>query len=70
MQMNTALRMTLADTERCVGPALAAPSWSLGGGWPPGHDAIVRRSADKPLDTLGALTHSTSLRVILSLSNG
>jgi hypothetical protein len=28
------------------------------------------RPGDQPLDTLGALTHSTSLRVILSLSNG
>ena len=58
--------MMLANTGRCVGPSR---------GLPPGRDSIEKRSADEPLDgfgrltagTLGALTHSTLLRVILSL---
>ena len=63
-------------------PALNLSSIGLAAEDRRGHSSLGERSADKPLDgfdrlkvcdtagTLGALTHSTPLRVILSLSNG
>jgi hypothetical protein len=62
MQLNRVFRMMLPITEQCVGPDLAVPSRSLGEGWCPGHGSLERRSADKPLDTLGALSLSKRRR--------
>ena len=77
MQPDHALRMIPAITEWCVGPALAVPSRSLGGGWSPGLRFNETRPADKPLDGFDRLPFD-KLRVCdtagtlgaLSLSNG
>ena len=56
--MSAALRVTLGDTERCVGPDLAASRRSLaepvrslrrrwGEGWCPGYGSLEKRSAAK-----------------------
>jgi hypothetical protein len=48
--------MMSRTTKWRVGPALAAPSRSLGGGWPPSRSSLGKRPAGKPLDGFDKLT--------------